>query len=136
MSWVNRNCEGVGTGRLSALSVLCALLVLSVHQNTNAIVLHHYCGLHETGGEGAVTGPDGLIRSLNFQLLFSGRHKCNLDFNTRQFADETLSKSIRMLCHTFRQSIEQLPPRQTVICIIDGITGFEYGPWLDDICSS
>ncbi|KAL4982898.1 hypothetical protein BDW68DRAFT_182100 [Aspergillus falconensis] len=105
--------------------------------NTNAIVLHHFCGLHEIGGEGAVTGPNGLIRSLIFQLLFSGRHKFNLDFmdfiNTRQLADDILSQSRRMLCHTFRQLIEQLPPRQTVISIVDGITGLEYGPWLDDL---
>ncbi|RDW93391.1 uncharacterized protein DSM5745_00713 [Aspergillus mulundensis] len=134
MLWVNGNFEDLGPGRLSALSVLCALLVLSLHQNSNAITLHHFCGLHETGTEGTVTGPNGLIRSLIFQLLFCSGHKFNLDFiNTRQFANDIESHSLRMLCHTFRQLIEQLPPRQTVICIIDGITGFEYGPWLDDL---
>ncbi|KAL4911438.1 hypothetical protein BDW74DRAFT_172901 [Aspergillus multicolor] len=134
MLWVNGNFEDVGPRRISALSVLCALLVLSLHQNSNAIILHHFCGLHESGEAGTVTGPNGLIRSLIFQLLFCGRHKFNLDFiNTRRFANEIESHSLHMLCHTFRQLIEQLPPKQPVICIIDGISGFEYGPWLDEL---
>ncbi|KAL4886279.1 hypothetical protein BJY04DRAFT_213811 [Aspergillus karnatakaensis] len=129
--WVNGNFEDAGSAQISSLSVVCGLFVLGLRQNTNFIVLHHFCGLHE---KGYLAGPNGLMRSLLCQLLHSG-HRFNLDFiNTPDFADEIKSNSLRALCHTFSQLIERLPPGQTVVCIVEGVSSLETSHWLRQLC--
>ncbi|CAI7566178.1 unnamed protein product [Penicillium glandicola] len=121
-----------GPSRISALSVLCATISLNISKNTNYIVLHTFCGLHE-GQHYPNAGPNWLIRSLIAQLLLT-RIQFNLDFiNTRSFAEQIKSHCLQELCSVFRQLIEQLPKEATVICIIDGVTWLESETWKTDL---
>ncbi|KAL5338110.1 hypothetical protein BJX70DRAFT_217314 [Aspergillus crustosus] len=130
--WAFGNLDDAGSGQLSSLSATCALLALSLRQNTNFIVLHHFCGLHERG---YLAGPNRLIRSLLCQVF----HSCcrfNLGFiNTSVFANDIRSNSLHALCHIFSELIVQLPQGQTVVCIIDGVASFEIEPWLHQLCN-
>ncbi|RAK96588.1 uncharacterized protein BO80DRAFT_429007 [Aspergillus ibericus CBS 121593] len=130
--FVQGNASTIGPGRVSPLSALCATLSLNFSRNSNAIVLHFFCGVHDAPYD-PVAGPKGLIRSLIAQLLLT-RSMFNLDFiNTRSFKELIESHSLFELCHTFRQLVEQLPTTATVVCIIDGVAQFESAAWLADL---
>jgi hypothetical protein len=128
---VHGNFAASGSGRITALSVLCAMFALQLRRSNNAedrnfIVLHHFCGLHGSrlNALDSLPGPNGLIRSLLAQLLQTGRH-FNLDFiNTRSFVHDLENQDLQMLCSTFFQLIAQLPRKITVVCILDGLSEF------------
>ncbi|GKZ46987.1 hypothetical protein AbraIFM66951_010160 [Aspergillus brasiliensis] len=128
---VKGNFNMTGPGRISALSELCATLSLNISKNTNQIVLRTFCGLHEAQDH-QNAGPNWLIRSLIAQLLLSGTVSNLVHIDTRAFAESIKSHALRDLCSLFRQLIEQLPKEATVICIIDGISGFESETWRAD----
>ncbi|KAI9041895.1 uncharacterized protein KD926_006441 [Aspergillus affinis] len=128
---VNGNFDTPGPGRTTALSVLCAMFALKLlDNNDDCIVLHHFCGLHGARYHSdPAAGPNGLIRSLLAQMLHTGR-EFNLDFiNTPQFTDDIQTHSLKMLCHTFSQLVEQLPRNITIICILDGVSEFASQQW-------
>ncbi|KAJ5580214.1 uncharacterized protein N7459_006199 [Penicillium hispanicum] len=130
---VHGNFDTPGPGRITTLSVLCAMFVLHLHGNDNYIVLHYFCGLHGTLYQAdSVAGPNGLIRSLIAQMLCT-RHKFDLEFiNTPWFAQSIQTHSLSMLCHTFSQLVEQLPRDTVILCILDGVTEFESEQWWAD----
>ncbi|KAE8143700.1 hypothetical protein BDV38DRAFT_276782 [Aspergillus pseudotamarii] len=117
-----------GSSMISPLSILCATLALSLHMNARSIVLHFFCGLHQHGND-PVGGPTGLIQSLIAQLILSGSQFDMSFINTHSFKDDIRSHSLKELCSTFRELIEQLPPTVTVICMLDSITSFESKTW-------
>ncbi|KAH8434347.1 uncharacterized protein LDX57_011995 [Aspergillus melleus] len=128
---VNGNFDTPGPGRTTALSVLCAMFALKLLDNNDGcIVLHHFCGLHGARYHtDPVAGPNGLIRSLLAQMLHTGR-EFNLDFiNTPQFTRDIQTHSLKDLCHTFSQLVEQLPRNITIICILDGVSEFASQQW-------
>ncbi|OJJ68853.1 hypothetical protein ASPBRDRAFT_209306 [Aspergillus brasiliensis CBS 101740] len=129
---VKGNYNMTGPGRISALSELCATLSLNISKNTNYIVLRTFCGLHEAPNH-QNAGPNWLIRSLITQLLLSGTVSHLVHIDTRAFAESIKSHALRDLCSLFRQLIEQLPKEATVICIIDGVSGFESETWRADL---
>ena len=109
------------------------MLVLHLHGNDDYVVLHYFCGLHGRPYQAdPVAGPNGLIRCLIAQMLCTG-HIFKLDFiNTPWFAQSLQSHSLDMLCHTFSQLVEQLPPSTVVLCILDGVTEFESEEWWNE----
>ncbi|KUL82565.1 hypothetical protein ZTR_09374 [Talaromyces verruculosus] len=131
-----------GPGRITALSVLCALFALELRSSSakdgQVIVLHYFCGLHGSryNALDSLSGPNGLIRSILAQLLQTG-WRFDLDFiNTKSFVYELENHSLQMLCHTFHQLIEQLPRKFSVICILDGLSEFaseRFGGELADV---
>ncbi|KAK1144152.1 hypothetical protein N8T08_005814 [Aspergillus melleus] len=128
---VNGNFDTPGPGRTTALSVLCAMFALKLLDNDDGCtVLHHFCGLHGARYHtDPATGPNGLIRSLLAQMLHTGR-EFNLDFiNTPQFTRDIQTHSLKDLCHTFSQLVEQLPRNITIICILDGVSEFASQQW-------
>ncbi|PWY87580.1 hypothetical protein BO70DRAFT_427502 [Aspergillus heteromorphus CBS 117.55] len=136
---VHGNFETPGPGRTTALSVLCAMFALQLHNTADKnhyIVLHHFCGLHGSSHSqnDPIPGPNGLIRSLITQiLLHTNNHQFNLDFfNTPDFVAEIKAHSLKMLCHTFSQLIEQLPRHTTIVCILDGISELASRQWGPD----
>ncbi len=128
---VHGNFDITGPGRITALSVLCAMFALELRHSTTAndeqiIVLHNFCGLHASRHNplDSLAGPNGLMRSILAQLLQINR-RYNLDFiNTRSFVHDLETHNLQMLCHTFHQLIEQLPRKVTVVCILDGLSEF------------
>ena len=128
---VHGNFPESGPGRITPLSILCAMLTLQLHRNSNAenkqtIILHHFCGLHGSRHNpvDSLVGPNGLIRSILAQLLQTGR-RFNLDFiNTTDFVHQLEEHNIQKLCSTFFELVEQLSRKTTVICILDGLSEF------------
>lgn len=126
--FVKGNFQMIGPGRISGLSALCATLSLNLSKTTQYIVLRAFCGLHEAQNY-QNSGPSWLIRSLVAQLLLSSV-TFNVDFiNTRVFAEGIKSHNLQDICSVFRSLIEQLSNTTTVVCIIDGVTRFEFETW-------
>ncbi|KAJ5935486.1 hypothetical protein N7466_005033 [Penicillium verhagenii] len=137
---VHGNFAESGPGRITPLSVLCAMLALQLRRNINAeskptIILHYFCGLHGSRRNrvDSLVGPNGLIRSLLAQLLQTGRH-FNLDFiNTKDFVHQLEAHNLQKLCSTFLELIEQLSRKTTVICILDGLSEFTSQHFKDEL---
>ncbi|KAL5041338.1 hypothetical protein BDW71DRAFT_217925 [Aspergillus fruticulosus] len=135
---VHDKFDAPGSGRITALSVLCAMFALQLrnsHRQDQTIVLHHFCGLHRSSHDPTdpIAGPNGLMRSLVAQILRTGR-RFNLGFiNTRSFAHDICMHSLQMLCHTFSLLVEDLPRSTTVICILDGVSEFTSQQWREEM---
>ncbi|KAJ5410654.1 uncharacterized protein N7487_005013 [Penicillium crustosum] len=129
-----------GPGRITPLSILCAMFALQLRRNSNAenkptIMLHYFCGLHRSRHNrvDSLVGPSGLIRSFLAQLLQTGR-RFNLDFiNTKDFVHQLEAHNIQKLCSTFLELIEQLPRKATIICILDGLSEFTSQQFKDEL---
>ncbi|KAF4760086.1 hypothetical protein HAV15_005618 [Penicillium sp. str.  len=134
------NFADSGPGRITPLSILCAMLALQLRRNSNAeskptIILHYFCGLHGSRHNrvDSLVGPNGLIRSFLAQLLQMGR-RFNLDFiNTTDFVHQLEAHNIQKLCSTFLELIEQLSRKATIICILDGLSEFTLQQFKDEL---
>lgn len=137
---VHGNFSESGPGRITPLSILCAMFSLHLRRNSNPenksiIILHYFCGLHGSRYNplDSLVGPNGLIRSILAQLLQSGR--CfNLDFiNTHDLVNQLEAHNIQSLCSTFFELVERLPRKTTIICILDGLSEFTSEQFQDDL---
>ncbi|KGO73981.1 hypothetical protein PITC_040010 [Penicillium italicum] len=137
---VHGNFAESGPGRITPLSILCAMLALQLRRNSDAenkptIVLHYFCGLHGSRRNqvDSLVGPNGLIRSFLAQLLQMGR-RFNLDFiNTKDFVHQLETHNIQKLCSTLLELIEQLPRKTTIIFILDGLSEFTSEQFKDEL---
>lgn len=130
---VDGNADPADPSRISPLSVVCATLALSLLKSTSKpLLLHFFCGQH-TAMTDPLGGPKGLMRSLLTQLLYSGR-RFNIDFiDSRTYRESLEAHSLQHLCDSFGKLIEQLPLDTNVFCIIDGVSLYETGSWLDEM---
>lgn len=130
---VDGNAYIPGPGRISAMSVFCAILVLGLLKSKRHVVLHFFCGQHTTTQD-SMSGPKGLIRSLIAQLLYCGK-QFDIDFiDSRTYRESLEAQSLPHLCDTFCKLIEQLPLDTSVFCVVDGVSLYEGGHWLDELC--
>ncbi|KAI1362584.1 hypothetical protein F5Y08DRAFT_270953 [Xylaria arbuscula] len=122
-------------GRISAMSVFCAMLVQALWKiqeqhatpQAQSFVLFFTCGAH-IEPEDILAGPCGIVRSLIGQLLVSWpTHGPDLSFtddvDSLLFAVQ--ENSIDALCYLFQELLRQLPPESVVYCIIDGVSMYE-----------
>ena len=133
---VDGNIDSAGFERLSAVSYLCASLVVSFLQaRDNAIVLHFFCGLH-TRLTDELRGPQGLLRSLLWQLATSlaSRQAVSLGFiNDRELRDAMERREPEMLCYVLKKLMCQLRLDTPVYCIIDGVDWYEEAEFRADM---
>lgn len=149
---VDGHCENHTTRRTSPLSVFLACLIQSLldrlppwpsSQDSPEIVLYFFCGQH-VEDDGPLAGPQGLIRSLTMQLIFSWPQQSPLPDvgflssllpGAVSGAEEDLE--VETACHIFRAVLRQLTPSSTVYCIVDGISYFEtsIGGRSEDLCT-
>jgi len=133
---VNGNIESSGSERLSAMSFLCASLVASLGQvQEDTITLYFFCGLHTQMGD-ELRGPNGVIRSLVWQILMelATRGILSLEFiNTLSLRDAIQQRNLRDLCYIFGMLVGQLRLDIPVYCIIDGIDWYEQFEWRVDL---
>ncbi|KAI0427797.1 hypothetical protein F5Y09DRAFT_344293 [Xylaria sp. FL1042] len=132
-------------GRISAMSVFCAMLVQALwtiqKQLTTPqfqiIVLFFACGSH-TEAEDVLTGPCGILCSFISQLLMSWPDQApDLTFinETDSLLRHIQENRIDALCYLFQELLRQLPAESVVYCIIDGISLYEtsYLAWKDGL---
>ncbi|KAI1347022.1 hypothetical protein F5Y01DRAFT_330212 [Xylaria sp. FL0043] len=132
-------------GRISAMSVFCAMLVQALWTiqkqatapQVHIIVLFFTCGAH-TEAEDILTGPCGILRSFIGQLMMSWPDQVpDLTFinETNGLLHHIQENRIDALCYLFQELLRQLPTESVVYCIIDGISLYEtsYLAWKDGL---
>lgn len=132
---VDGHCAEHSLGKISALSMFCAMLkhslsTLSLSPDTT-IILYFPCGQHTTLDD-PLAGPSGLIRILISQLLIGWPKEVpNLEFIEDDQSLWSLIQEghITALCQLFNQLLERLPQAVVVYCIIDGISEYETRSW-------
>ncbi|KAL4748040.1 hypothetical protein BDW72DRAFT_205975 [Aspergillus terricola var. indicus] len=118
--------------RITPLSYLCAHLALSFSNTPGFIVLHFFCGQHESRVD-PLRGPQGLLRSLITQLLYAAGPFNQSFIDTRDYAERIESHVIQDLCVTFKALVSQLPLNQRVLCFIENIPWLESHEWMRDL---
>ncbi|KAI0521951.1 hypothetical protein F5B22DRAFT_643533 [Xylaria bambusicola] len=132
-------------GKISAMSVFCAMLVQALWNMQDqftmppiqSIALFFACGAH-TEPEDILTGPSGIVRSLIGQVLVSWPGQAP-DLTFINEADTLLSdiqeNRIDALCFLFQKLLRQLPSETVLYCVVDGISLYEtsYSNWKDDL---
>ena len=143
---VDGHCAEHNIGKISAMSVFCAILVdtlttmpkdVSQAEDTH-IVLYFFCGQHASY-DGPLAGPAGLIRSLVSQLFLVWPKRAHLDFSFMEdipgLWNDVQDHRIDALCWVFQELLSQLPSDVVVHCIIDGISQYETSArgWKDQL---
>lgn len=129
---VDGNAYIPGPGRISAMSIFCAVLVLGLMKSKKHIVLHFFCGQHTTTKDN-MSGPKGLMRSIITQLLYCGK-QFDIDFiDSRTYRESLEAHSLPHLCDTFCKLIEQIQLDTSVFCVVDGVSLYEGDHWLDEL---
>ncbi|KAJ0424717.1 hypothetical protein BJY00DRAFT_247146 [Aspergillus carlsbadensis] len=118
--------------RMIPLSYLCAHLSLSLSNTPGYIILHFFCGQHESRAD-PLRGPQGLLRSLITQLLHTAGPFNHNFIETRDYAERIESHIVRDLCVTFKALITQLPLNQRVFCFIENILWLESPEWMQEL---
>lgn len=125
---VDGNMDSAANDSLSTMSLLCTALIASIENSqTDAIVLHFFCGLH-TSPSYEASGPNGMLRALLLQLstALRTRRKLSLEFiQTEEEIADVESRRLDSLCFVLNRLLMQVPSGTTVFCLIDGISAFE-----------
>ena len=111
-----------GTDKISAMSLVCSLLIQSLKEAPNAIILSFFCGIHTLSSD-PLSSVFGLLRSLISQLLQI--QDFDLDFLDEEYEDQLHRNNIEYLTDLFRVLVEQFSDDRIVFCIIDGISFYE-----------
>ncbi|KAL8801420.1 MAG: hypothetical protein Q9182_004484 [Xanthomendoza sp. 2 TL-2023] len=114
--------RGQGSDKISSMSYVCALLIMSLQHTQPVIALTFFCGLHVAQSD-PLHGPLGLLRSLIGQLL----HVQQFDLSLAGFDHAELphQDNVTYFLDLFHLLIEQLPEDKVLFCVIDGISYFE-----------
>ncbi len=126
---VDGNAESASE-RVSAMTVLCALLAHSL-PNETASTITYFCGLH-TDPADTLGGPCGILRAVLAQVIHT--YDIHLDFLDSEEYDELQRFDLRRLCILLGVLIKRLPAGVVLICMIDGISLYEKGEWLEGTC--
>lgn len=123
MILVDGHCEEVA-GKLSALSVVCATLTVSMIEHRVAVI-YHFCGEHASWSD-PMAGPRGMLRNLIAQIVLHGllmhaepelfHHLILEDFRNCGFRD---------LVSLLRELLYQILGEPTIYIILDSISEFE-----------
>jgi len=134
---INGHLSEVLTGKISALSVIVALIA-SMRKEQQFVVLHHFCGLHSRLNDTA-SGPRGMVWSLCSQLvlLLTQQKKEVVYFPGMNdaFLEDIGRHDFFALCLLFEALFYQFDERLTVYCVLDNISEFEtsMGGWSSDL---
>ncbi|KAF2200237.1 hypothetical protein GQ43DRAFT_441757 [Delitschia confertaspora ATCC 74209] len=125
---VNGNLKLAGSERMSAMSFMCASLAAGLGEvQKDAVIIHFFCGLH-TASDDELTGPNGMMRSLIWQMILAldSRKLLSLEFvNTRPFREALEARDLPHLIYTFQRLVAELLLDTHVYCILDGIDWYE-----------
>lgn len=98
----------------------------------NISPMSFFCGLHNTTAshKDPWAGPNGLIRSLIFQIICSlYRHNLlNIDLiHSRWYLKDLEEHDLATLCETLHRLVGQCSPEMAIYCVIGGIGCFDKG---------
>lgn len=116
--------------RISAMSVVCALLSQSL-QNETASTISYFCGMHTDHADG-LTGPINLVRNLLAQLIYI--HKLDTSFLEGGAYRQFEHFDLRRLCILLVELVRKLPYGAVLFCIVDGISWIEAEESLQEAC--
>jgi hypothetical protein len=118
--------------RTTPLSYLYAHLSLSLSNTPADIILHFFCGQHESRVN-PLQGPQGLLCSLITQLLHTAGPFNHSFISTRDYTERIESHVVQDLYVTLKALITQLPLNQHVFCFTENILGLESPGWLAEL---
>ena len=121
---------GSAAERVSAMTVVCALLAYSLPSETASIITY-FCGLH-TDPADTLGGPCGMLRAILAQVIHD--YDVRLDFFDSEEYDELQRFDLRRLCILLGVLIKKLPAGVVLFCMIDGISLYEKEGWLEGTC--
>lgn len=121
---------GSATERVSAMTVVCALLTHNLPSET-ARIITYFCGLH-TDPADTLAGPCGILRAILAQVIHA--YDVHLDFVDSEEYDELQRFDLRRLCILLGVLIRKLPAGVVLFCMIDGISLYEKDGWLEGTC--
>ena len=121
---------GSAAERVSAMTVVCALLAHSL-PSENAGIITYFCGLH-TDPTDTLGGPCGILRAILAQVIHY--YGVNLEFVDSEEYDDFQRFDLRRLCIYLEVSIKKLPAGVVLFCMIDGISLYEKDGWLEGTC--
>lgn len=133
---VDANFDTTITGRLSPMSLFCAMMSVQLPDADHNIWLQFFCGQY-TRSSSPVCGPHGMVRSLITQLLMQlhGRNMLTLVFLDPDAAYEDGGMpALDGLCRMLSQLVRTLPAAVTLFCVLDGISYFETEEAGRDLC--
>ncbi|KAK6823052.1 hypothetical protein RU639_006101 [Aspergillus parasiticus] len=128
---VDANLGSSALDNISPMSLFCATFILAMAKvQKEEILAHFFCGLHNTTAshKDPWAGPNGLIRSLVFQIISSlyRRKLLNIDFvHSRGYLKDLEEHDLATLCETLHRLVGQCSPEMTIYCVIDGIGCFD-----------
>ena len=125
---INGNTDD-GLARCSPMSMLSAMLIRSLEQAGGVFVSHFSCGSHNSSGD-PLSGPTGMLRSLNAQFLSTRQFDTGFLRTSRAY-EELRTHDLDALHRLLRILLGQLP-NIVVFCIIDGISLFESERWRNE----
>ena len=121
---------GSASERVSAMTLVCALLAHSLPSET-ASIFTYFCGLHADPAD-TLGGPCGILRAILAHAIRT--YDVHLDFVDSEEYDELQRFDLRRLCILFGVLIKKLPAGVVLFCMIDGISLYEKDEWLGGTC--
>ena len=121
---------GSASERVSAMTVVCALLAHSLPNETSSTITY-FCGLH-TDLADTLGGPCGILRAILAHVIHT--YDINLDFVDSEEYDELQRFDLRRLCILLEVLMKKLPAGVVLFCMIDGISLYEKDEWLEGTC--
>jgi hypothetical protein len=119
-------------GKTSPVSYFCAIMVQVLYEADQSLTLHFFCGQHVASND-ALSGPEGLIRSLVSQLTFAILQHSPGEVigrpNMATMPPDGHPAMTEHLCEIFWFLLGSIPPDIQVFCLIDGISWFEKDNW-------
>lgn len=119
--------------RMSVLSFASALLFASMEGLTDATRVIFFCGQHvdlNDPEDGARVLMNGFVGQLTTQYKFF-EYSC---LGGKSVAAQLEpGERLDTLCKMFRSMVEQLPAKETIFCIIEGIKYYEHSTRLPDL---
>lgn len=116
--------------RISAMSIVCALLAQSL-PNETASTISYFCGIR-AGQDDRTSAPISLVRNLLAQLIHI--HKLNTSFLQGRAYQELERLDLRRLCLLLVEMVKKLPYGAVLFCIVDGISWIEEEERSQEVC--
>ncbi|KAH8900347.1 hypothetical protein GQ53DRAFT_862365 [Thozetella sp. PMI_491] len=131
MLLVDAHLDPTMFSKISPMSFFCANLVQVFRGIDQVVTLHFFCSQHVASND-ELCGPQGLVRSMIYQLARTVPHHGLTGPSLANLARLDLSAGMEHLCQAFQLLLRQFPPNAVIFCIIDDITRFERDAWAQD----
>jgi hypothetical protein len=133
---VDANFDSNLAGRISPMSLLCAMMAVQLPNPEQKLWLQFFCGQYTRSAD-PLRGPQGMLRSILTQLLLDlyQRNMMSLSFpDASAVWTQAGPPPIDNLCRMLADLLRSFPTGMTVFCALDGISYFEVQEMAADLC--